>query len=106
LDIREELRKSLLKKYHLKQDPLDGFYAPAEVKEAILAVMISGRHLLLEGPPGTCRVVAITAILNFRRALIVWRKEMDQELLPSRVVPVLSVYRVRRSLCRRTCWEI
>jgi len=53
LEIREELRQSLLKKYRLKQDPLDGFYASAEVKEAVLAVMISGRHLLLEGPPGT-----------------------------------------------------
>jgi magnesium chelatase subunit I len=32
---------------------LDGFYAADDTKEAILAVMISGRHLLLEGPPGT-----------------------------------------------------
>jgi len=35
------------------KDPLDGFYAPEDTKEAILAVVISGRHLLLEGPPGT-----------------------------------------------------
>ena len=53
MEIREELRQSLLKQYHLNQDPLDGFYAPAEIKEAVLAVMISGRHLLLEGPTGT-----------------------------------------------------
>lgn len=29
------------------------FMPPEDVKEAILAVVISGRHLLLEGPPGT-----------------------------------------------------
>jgi magnesium chelatase subunit I len=53
LELREELRQTILKMLHEKQDPIDGFYAPPEVKEAILAVLISGRHLLLEGPPGT-----------------------------------------------------
>ena len=53
LELREELRQSILKRLHQKQDPIDGFYAPAETKEAILAVLVSGRHLLLEGPPGT-----------------------------------------------------
>ncbi len=53
LELREELRQSILKRLYLKQDPIEGFYAPEEIKEAILAVLISGRHLLLEGPPGT-----------------------------------------------------
>ncbi len=53
MEIREELRQSILTKVSQKQDPLDGFYAPEDVKEAILAVLVSGRHLLLEGPPGT-----------------------------------------------------
>ena len=53
MEIREELRQSILKKLRNKQDPLEGFYAPEDVKEAILAVLVSGRHLLLEGPPGT-----------------------------------------------------
>ncbi len=53
MEIREELRESILAKLRQKQDPLEGFYAPEDVKEAILAVLVSGRHLLLEGPPGT-----------------------------------------------------
>ncbi len=53
MELREELRKSILSKLKEKSDLLDGFYAAEDTKEAILAVMISGRHLLLEGPPGT-----------------------------------------------------
>ena len=53
MELREELRQSILAKLREKSDPLDGFYASEATKEAILAVMISGRHLLLEGPPGT-----------------------------------------------------
>jgi len=53
MELREELRKSILSKLKRKSDPLDGFYATEDTKEAILAVMVSGRHLLLEGPPGT-----------------------------------------------------
>ena len=53
MQLREELRRAILTKLKAKSDPLDGFYATEETKEAILAVMISGRHLLLEGPPGT-----------------------------------------------------
>jgi magnesium chelatase subunit I len=49
----EELRTSILTKLREKLDPLDGFYAAADTKEAILAVIVSGRHLMLEGPPGT-----------------------------------------------------
>jgi len=53
LALRDELRSSVISILRQKMDPLDGFYAAAEVKESILAVLISGRHLLLEGPPGT-----------------------------------------------------
>lgn len=53
MELREELRHSILTMLKEKKDPLDGFYAAPETKEAIMAVMISGRHLLLEGPPGT-----------------------------------------------------
>jgi len=53
MELREELRKSILAKLRKKLDPLDGFYASHGTKEAVLAVMVSGRHLLLEGPPGT-----------------------------------------------------
>ncbi|MFC1858791.1 AAA family ATPase [Thermodesulfobacteriota bacterium] len=52
MELREDLRKSILASLRENQDPLDGFYASDLTKEAILAVMISGRHLLLEGPPG------------------------------------------------------
>ena len=52
MELREELSRSILTKLNEKKDPLDGFYASDETKEAILAVAISGRHLLLEGPPG------------------------------------------------------
>jgi magnesium chelatase subunit I len=53
MELREELRRSILSTLKKKQDPIDGFFASDDVKEAILAVVISGRHLLLEGPPGT-----------------------------------------------------
>ncbi len=53
MELREELRQTILRMLKEGKDPLDGFYASDETKEAILAVMISGRHLLLEGPPGT-----------------------------------------------------
>ncbi len=53
MDLRDELRQSILTSLREGKDPLDGFYASDDTKEAIMAVMISGRHLLLEGPPGT-----------------------------------------------------
>ena len=53
MELREELRRSIITMLRKNQDPLDGFYASEETKEDILAVVISGRHLLLEGPPGT-----------------------------------------------------
>jgi Mg-chelatase subunit ChlI len=53
LTLQEELRNVILKMMRDGKNPLDGFYAPEEVRESILAVLVAGRHLLLEGPPGT-----------------------------------------------------
>jgi magnesium chelatase subunit I len=53
LTLQEELREVILSMIRQKIDPLDGFYAPLDVKESILAVLVAGRHLLLEGAPGT-----------------------------------------------------
>ena len=53
LNLREELRHAIINMLQQKMDPLDGFYAPEDVRESILAVLVAGRHLLLEGPPGT-----------------------------------------------------
>jgi len=52
MELRDELRRSILAKLSEKADPLAGFYAADDTKEAVLAVAMSGRHLLLEGPPG------------------------------------------------------
>jgi magnesium chelatase subunit I len=51
MSLRDDLRKSIFKV--IKNDPLAGFYASREVKDQILTVLVAGRHLLLEGPPGT-----------------------------------------------------
>jgi len=50
--LRQELREAILEKLKKKQDPLEGFYCDDTTREAILAVLVAGRHLLLEGPPG------------------------------------------------------
>ncbi len=50
--LRHELREAILKKLEKNKDPLAGFYCDAATREAILAVLVAGRHLLLEGPPG------------------------------------------------------
>ncbi len=51
--LREELRKAILDRITRKENPLEGFYCDELTREAILAVLVAGRHLLLEGPPGT-----------------------------------------------------
>ncbi len=63
MELREELRRSILTMLKKEQDPLDGFYAPEETREAILAVVVSGRHILLEGPPGTGKSQTITNLI-------------------------------------------
>ena len=52
LSLRDELRATVLTQLRAGQDPLDGFYCDRAIKEQMLAVMLSGRHLLLDGPPG------------------------------------------------------
>jgi len=51
--LREELRQAILGRVAKKENPLEGFYCDEQTREAILAVLVAGRHLLLEGPPGT-----------------------------------------------------
>ena len=50
--LRKELRHAILQTRAAHKDPLEGFYCDDATREAILAVLVAGRHLLLEGPPG------------------------------------------------------
>ena len=51
--LRDDLREAILAKLAKKENPLEGFYCNGVTRESILAILIAGRHLLLEGPPGT-----------------------------------------------------
>jgi len=53
MQLYEEIRQSILSQLKGNADPLEGFYTDEQTREAILAVMLAGRHLLLEGTPGT-----------------------------------------------------
>ena len=52
MGLRDELRKAIVTTIKKGGNPLQGFFTSDEVQESILAVLVSGRHLLLEGPPG------------------------------------------------------
>lgn len=52
MGLRDELRKAIIATLKKGNNPLQGFFTSDDVQESILAVLVSGRHLLLEGPPG------------------------------------------------------
>lgn len=62
MELIEELRRAILEKLRKGKDPLEGFFASEDVKEAMLSVLVAGRHLLLKGPPGIGKTTAAKII--------------------------------------------
>ncbi|MCK5588131.1 MAG: ATP-binding protein, partial [Candidatus Lokiarchaeota archaeon] len=50
--VRVDLKEIILEKLNQKEDPLKKIIGQDEAKEGILASLIAGHHVLIEGPPG------------------------------------------------------
>ena len=50
--VRVDLKEVILEKLNQKEDPLKRIIGQDEAKEGILASLIAGHHVLIEGPPG------------------------------------------------------